>query len=122
MMGAAVFNLIANLILIPMMGLSGAAIATVLSYGLGLVSCALIGARIFPLPLPWADIIKAATASLAMAACLYALPPMMGILALVFSVGLGGLSYSLLALILNIANCRDWISPVLNRHITKEAV
>ncbi|WP_019962126.1 lipopolysaccharide biosynthesis protein [Woodsholea maritima] len=122
MIGAAIFNLIANMVLVPVMGLVGAALATVLAYGLGLVICALVGHRIFPLPLPWADIAKAGMASLAMAASLYALPPLEGLIALILPVALGGLVYGALALILNIAQCRDWMAPLMRRLSLKEAL
>jgi O-antigen/teichoic acid export membrane protein len=54
----AVVNTVMNLLLIPRMGLMGAALATVLSYMLILIGSFLSGRELFPLPLPIAGLAK----------------------------------------------------------------
>ena len=56
---AAITNLILNLVLIPVYGLKGAAIATAISFFLSLVGSWFYGNKVFEMPcMPWADIFK----------------------------------------------------------------
>ena len=59
-------NIAANLVLIPMLGLIGAVVATVGSYALGILIIALRGRRYIALPMPFGELVKIALASLAM--------------------------------------------------------
>ncbi|WP_421791873.1 lipopolysaccharide biosynthesis protein [Hyphobacterium sp.] len=111
MAGAAVLNLGLNVLLLPIYGIAGAAAATLISYTAGLVLCALIGRRLFALPLPWMDWGKAALATGIMALAVITLPingP--AILVLFGQAALGGMVYVTAALGLNIAGCRSWLS------------
>lgn len=54
----AVANAVLNFLLIPRMGLIGAALATVLAYVLILIGSFLTGRKLFPLPLPKAGLAK----------------------------------------------------------------
>ncbi|MCW5725629.1 MAG: lipopolysaccharide biosynthesis protein [Maricaulaceae bacterium] len=110
MAGAAVLNLVLNIALLPLFGITGAAIATVIAYGAGLTACALIGRRLFPLPVPLRDWGKAALATAGMALAVIAVPgegP--AILTLLIKAGAGAAVYAALALALNVAGCRGWI-------------
>lgn len=117
MAGGAVLNLLLNLALIPLFGLFGAALATVLSYGLALVACAFAGRAIFPLSLPVEDWIKAGAASVVMAAGLMALPaPEAAFAHLASHIPAGVSIYALAALALDIAGCRSvFVMPIVRR-------
>lgn len=110
MAGAAAFNLLLNLMLIPRFGLPGAAASTLIAYAAALVVCALIGRRYFALPLPWRDWTKAAGATALMAAAVLALPGAgADWLDLLIRALTGALVYAAAALMLNIADCRAWL-------------
>ncbi len=110
MTGSALLNLALNLVFIPLMGLQGAAIATVLAYAVALVICVVMGRKYFVLPLPWAEWIKAGSATAIMAAAVFSVPDLpfawldLGVQALV-----GAAVYGISAYLLNIADCRQWL-------------
>tara|TARA_R110002072_G_scaffold33957_3_gene102281 strand:- start:567 stop:2024 length:1458 start_codon:yes stop_codon:yes gene_type:complete len=106
----AVANIGLNLIFLPLFGIVGAAAATVLAYGFGLVACAIVGRRIFALPLPWIDWGKAGLATAIMAAAVIAVPvPDTAMLALMIKAISGAVVYCTAALALDAAGCRAWI-------------
>ncbi|MHA6289520.1 oligosaccharide flippase family protein [Maricaulis sp. CAU 1757] len=111
MFGAAALNLGLNLVFLPLFGIVGAALSTVIAYGLSLAVCAVIGRRYFVLPLPWIDWTKAALATLIMAMAVILLPesPWTS-LDLVTKTLTGATVYGISALLLDIAGCRSWIS------------
>ncbi|WP_203292584.1 polysaccharide biosynthesis C-terminal domain-containing protein [Maricaulis parjimensis] len=110
MTGAALLNLALNLAFIPLFGLIGAAMATVLAYAVALVICVIMGRRYFVLPLPWAEWIKAGAATAIMAAAVFSVPDLpfawldLGVQAFV-----GAAVYGISAYLLNIADCRQWL-------------
>ena len=107
---SAILNLALNLVFIPAFGLVGAALSTVTVYALALVICAVMGRRHFALPLPWADWIKAGSATAIMAAAVFAIPdlPFAWQTLLVQAIG-GAAVYGISAYLLNIAGCRSWL-------------
>jgi O-antigen/teichoic acid export membrane protein len=109
----AVSNLVLNLILIPRLGVTGAAVSTALSFAIGLVACLLISRRAIALPIPWEALIRCGIASAGMALVVWRLPPLGGFVELILDAGVGGVVYAALALTLNAAGVRD----VLNRLI-----
>lgn len=117
MAGAAVLNLALNLALIPVLGLVGAALATVLSYAIALVACAVMGRSVFRLSLPVEDWVKASAASVVMAAGLMALPAPDGAFAhLATHIPAGFALYAIAALTLDIAGCRSvFVMPAVRR-------
>jgi O-antigen/teichoic acid export membrane protein len=109
----AVSNIGLNLVLIPRMGVTGAAVATAVSFAIGLAACLLISRRAIALPIPWEALIRCGVASAGMALVVWRLPPLGGLLELIMDAGVGGAVYAALALTLNAAGVRD----VLNRLI-----
>jgi O-antigen/teichoic acid export membrane protein len=109
----AVANIGLNLILIPRLGVLGAAVATALSFAIGLVACLLISRRAIALPIPWEALVRCGLASTGMALVVWRLPPLGGFIELMLDASVGGLVYAALALTLNAAGVRD----VLNRLI-----
>lgn len=71
----AVSNIALNLALIPVMGLMGAALASALSFGLGLISSWLLGLKTLALPVDVADLLKIGGSVAIMVAALWLLPP-----------------------------------------------
>lgn len=111
MAGAAALNLGLNLLFIPMFGIAGAAAATVIAYFIALIICAVLGRRHFRLPLPWMEWIKAASASVIMAAGVYALPDIeTAWIRLIVQAATGLIVYAAAAYAFNIADCRSWLS------------
>lgn len=71
---SAAVNLLANLVLIPMFGLAGAAYASIASYSLGLLLSMMFSRKAFRLPPMLKDFAKFFLATLAMSAVLLLLP------------------------------------------------
>lgn len=115
MSAPAVVNVILNLVLIPRLGLDGALWATTISYGLGAVAAWVLGRRACPLPIPWDVLAKAGGASIAMAACVSALPSPGGVLELALKAGAGALVYGLIVLGLDVGGLRGKLSLILRR-------
>lgn len=110
MAGAALLNLVLNLILIPRFGIYGAAGATVIAYALSLLLCAIVSARIFPLPLPWDAWSRAALATAVMSGFVWLLPDLQpALLDLFVKAGAGAAVYGAMALALNLCGCRDTV-------------
>ncbi len=65
-LSAAILNVVLNIILVPRIGILGAAIATLVSYLLASGALALASQRFLPVKLPWATIARAAVAALGM--------------------------------------------------------
>ena len=72
---AAILNLGLNLILVPRIGIMGAAIATLVSYATASCALAFVGRRFLRVNLPWMTMARAALAALAMYASLAHLCP-----------------------------------------------
>jgi O-antigen/teichoic acid export membrane protein len=103
----AALNLVLNLILVPRMGVMGAAYATLGSFLFGALAGYAAGRRLFRLPLPWTEFLKIGAAVCAMAATILALPdaPAVG-LTLALKVAAGGLVYLGAGLALDIGGLR----------------
>lgn len=100
-------NVVLNLILVPRFGLMGAAWATAVSFGMGLLATMAIGRRVVPLPIPWESLVRCSVATALMALVVAALPPVGGFPELVLDASVGGLVYAAAALTLNAAGVRD---------------
>jgi len=110
MSGFAVVNLGLNVVLIPVMGLIGAAWATVITYALALGVCVFHGRTVFVMPLPVREWSKAGLSTLVMGAAILLTPaPVAPLGAIVVKVSLGVVIYGLMMLALNGLQSRDWI-------------
>ncbi len=114
----AVLNIVLNMLLLPVMGLQGAVIATVIAYFFGMVLSAIIGRRYFPLPLPFGAATKTILACAVMAGGVLILPlpdhwPDMALL--LVKAGVGAMFYGIAALSMNLANCREIIRRLHQR-------
>jgi O-antigen/teichoic acid export membrane protein len=102
----AVVNIGLNLLLIPRLGLTGALVATTISYGVGLVASILLGRLAQPLPLPWSALARTALATAAMGLAVVCLPNPGGVFELALKAGVGALVYGLAAFLLDVAEAR----------------
>jgi len=107
LLGPALVNIAANILLLPRTGVVGAAYSTVLAYALLAVIRIFTGRRLFPLPLPPLSFLKTGAACAVMAAAVLAAgsagdDPFM----LLRLVPAGILAYGLAALALDLAGCR----------------
>lgn len=73
--GSAVINVLANLVLVPRFGITGAAIATLVSYSLLFVAFVLAGRRYLHVRFPWGTLLRAGLAALVMYAVLHFILP-----------------------------------------------
>ena len=93
-----------------MMGLMGAALATLISYAAGLLVCAVDGRRFFHLPMPLIQWSKALLATAFMGIVVARLPDLdIPLQTVILKAGIGALTYAVCALVLDIAGCREWI-------------
>jgi O-antigen/teichoic acid export membrane protein len=111
----AAANIVLNVLLIPRFGLTGAVIATTVSYGLGLVASAAIGRRAIALPIPWDTLIRAGLASAVMAVAVSLIPDFGGLLELALKAGVGALVYGALALVLDAGGARSQGAALVSR-------
>jgi O-antigen/teichoic acid export membrane protein len=117
----AVLNIALNILLLPRIGLIGAAIATVAAYFVGMVVLALVGRRYVKLPVPIIETSKIAFACACMAAIVLALPDLGGFLEIIVKAGLGAIVYLCVALFLNLANARTRINAIFERFARRGA-
>lgn len=114
-LAAAIANFALNLLWIPRFGLLGAAWATLLAYGLGLVLSWWLGRRVFPLPMLPADALKPVGAALIMSLVLWPCRSWLGPLALAAQVGLGLLVYAAVLGLLDVGFGRSRLVRLLRR-------
>ena len=102
----AVANIALNIVMIPAMGLIGAAWASALSFALGLAVSWLLGLRALPLPVPGWDLTRIAACTAAMVVILYLLPSWGGVAEVGLKSVTGAVVYGALAWILNLNGIR----------------
>jgi O-antigen/teichoic acid export membrane protein len=115
MLVPAVLNIALNFILLPRIGLIGAAVATVVAYFVGMMVLALVGRRYVKLPVPLGETAKIGFACLCMAGVVVLLPDFGGFFEIVAKASLGGVTYICVALLLNLANARTRLSALTGR-------
>jgi O-antigen/teichoic acid export membrane protein len=111
----AILNIGLNIVLLPHLKIMGAVVATVVSYGVGMVLLAAIGRRYVKLPIPFVETVKIGLACGAMAGIVLALPDIGGFLEIILKASLGGLTYGLVAVLLNVANARSRLNGAVAR-------
>jgi len=103
----AIANVLLNLVLIPRFGVMGAAWSTAASFGIGLLATLTLGRRVLPLPIPWDPLIRCLISAGLMAAVVWRLPAIGGVLELALDATVGALVYAAAALTLNASGVRD---------------
>lgn len=102
----AVSNITLNLLLIPVFGLTGAAIASALSFVIGLLASWLLGLRTLALPVAGLDLFNTAACTLFMMAMLSLLPSDGGLLELAAKAVTGVFVYGALAWLMDLNGIR----------------
>ena len=103
---AAVLNVVLNIVLLPRLGLRGAAYATLASYGASLVGSIVVGRRSFAIDFPLRPLIKIGLCTCAMLAALRLArfpPTALGLCALI---ALGAATYAAAAVVANVGGVR----------------
>ncbi|MDP3405927.1 MAG: lipopolysaccharide biosynthesis protein [Brevundimonas sp.] len=111
-------NVILNLILVPAMGVMGAAIATTISFAIGAAASMVMGRPIVAMPVPWDTLVRCGVASALMGAAVMSLPAPGGFAEVVLKAGVGACVYAAAALLLNAAGVRDLARGILTRRRT----
>lgn len=110
----AFINILLNYFLIPIMGLKGAAIATISSFFIGTVLSAILGRKYFPLPFPVKEFTKIVVASIVMGFCLWWLKDLRGWGWLLLQLSVGIISYFIVVYLFNLleiqSNIKNYIS------------
>ena len=96
---SALVNLSLNIVIVPRVGILGAAITTLIAYGLALGLTSYYSFKEFKFPIDWRFIIKSLIASGAMAAAIWAIAPE-GILATILTIVAGTAIYGTIILLL----------------------
>lgn len=109
----AAVNVALNLILIPRLGVMGAALATALSYGVGLIASWAMGRRAASLPIPWEALARCGIATAMMSAAVWLVPAVGGAPELLAKAVVGAIVYALCAWALNASGVRHHGSQVL---------
>jgi len=110
----AIVNLSLNYWLIPIMGMKGAAIATVTSFGLGSVLRVIMGRKRFKLPFPLKEFAKITVASLVMGFFLWWLKDLRGWGWLALQLTVGITSYGVMMIVFNILDIRTRIKEFMS--------
>ncbi|MEB8431769.1 oligosaccharide flippase family protein [Cocleimonas sp. KMM 6892] len=111
----AIINIGLNFWLIPIMGIHGAAIATISSFAVGSLLSAYFGRKYFSLPFPAIETFKIVIATLVMCLCLYWLRDKNGWGWLLLQLSIGAASYFVMMLLFNILDIRSMIKDRLAR-------
>ena len=109
----ALINIVLNLLLIPDMGMKGAAIATLSSFILGAILSAILGRKHFTLPFPVKDFTKIILATAFMAFCLWWIKDYRGWAWLLLQLVLGMGSYFAVVYSFNLLEIRQNIKNYL---------
>ena len=103
----AVANVALNIVLIPRFGILGAAWATAISFGLGMLVTLALGRRVLALPIPWDALVRCLVATGLMALVVARLPAIGGLFELILDATVGAIVYAAAALTFNAAGVRD---------------
>lgn len=113
----AVINLVLNYLLIPKMGMQGAAIATLLSFMISVLLGFIFGRRVFPIPFPVKEVLQILLSTLIMGICLYLLRDNRGWFWLLVQFTSGLSLFLITAYIQDIGGIRKLITDRLNKRL-----
>ena len=103
----ALANLALNYWLIPLMGIQGAAIATISSFALGSILSFIFGRQYFALPFPVVEFVKIVGATSLMGLSLWGLKDLQGWGWLLIQLLVGATTYALAIIVFNLVNIRS---------------
>jgi O-antigen/teichoic acid export membrane protein len=105
----ATVNIGLNYWLIPIMGIQGAAIATLSSFMVGSILSAIMGRKYYTLPVPYKSFVKIILATLFMAFCLWWVKDFRGWGWLLLQLTVGALSYLAIIIAFNLLDIKKQI-------------
>ena len=103
---SASVNLWLNFILIPIVGIIGAAYSTLISYIIGLFLSWFLGRRIFKVPIAWKELLKISIAAVIMSLLLWPISNMQGLKALIIQIMVGASGYICVIYLLDAGGCK----------------
>ncbi|MBB3129040.1 O-antigen/teichoic acid export membrane protein [Paenibacillus rhizosphaerae] len=109
-----VLNVVMNMVLIPRLGLTGAAISSLTAYLCSFLANWFVARSVFYLPLPHAESVKIIGSSLVMGLVLFLLKGQTGLLPLICQIAVGAVVYAAMFVILNIMNARTLLMRKLS--------
>ncbi len=112
-------NVLLNLLLVPGMGVMGAAIATTISFGIGVLASIGMGRAIVAMPIPWDTLGRCAIGCGVMAAAVWMLPALGGVMEVMLKGSVGAVVYAVVVLTLNAAGVRDVAGRVIGGRMSK---
>jgi len=104
--GSAAVSIGLNLLLIPALGITGAALSAAAAYTVAISLSIALGRRHFRMPFPWRKAVRVAAATAVMAALLWPLRGFGGLSALLMQIAAGAAAYGLAAAALDVAGVR----------------
>lgn len=104
--GAAAVSIGLNVLLIPLLGIAGAAVTGVAAYAAAISLSVALGRRHYRMPFPWRQAARIAAATAVMAGMLWPLRGLGGPLALLGQIAAGAAAYGLAAVAFNVAGTR----------------
>jgi O-antigen/teichoic acid export membrane protein len=108
-------NLVANLVLIPALGVQGAAVAAVISFSAGASYSIVVGRRLRPRTRLHGDLFRTVLATGSMAAVLALLDEPKDAIALMFCIATGVIVYLAAAIAMNVMGLRDFVRSSIAR-------
>ncbi len=100
-LGCAILNIVLNLILVPRLGILGAAVATLISYLASTSAMTIAGRRLVPVAIPWATIARAGLASMVMYAAVTYVYPGRHLLTVGVRIAIGAPVYAILMVLMD---------------------
>jgi O-antigen/teichoic acid export membrane protein len=118
MIPPVLLNIALTVWLVPIHGLMGAVIATIVGYASAVILSIFMARRHYPLPLPWRETLEIGFACSVMAAVVLILPldafeP--GFLTLMIKAAVGGATYLAVCWMVNVAGCRAIVLDLVSR-------
>ena len=113
-LSCAALNLILNLILVPRIGIQGAAIATLVCYTVAALSLGWAGRALLPVALPWGMLLRAGLASLAMYLALIHVCPGRRLVTVAVRMLVGAIVYGGIMVLIS-ADARELFRKVIDR-------
>jgi O-antigen/teichoic acid export membrane protein len=112
---SSLVNIGLNIILLPRIGLQGAAYAAVAGFACAALLLALFSKRALPLPIPWSDAAKTVLGVAIMGLGVYFLPALGGVPELALKASIGGIIYAMAAMILDIGGARGLVARFIQK-------
>ena len=109
--GAAALNIVLNLLLLPRLGLMGAALANLFSFAFLLLACAIAGRDTLPVPVPIGQLLKTSVFGVAMYLAVTQIHTGSNFVTLTIRVAFGCTLFGTLALCFD-REVRSWIAPI----------